>query len=207
LWHIKTLSMNYKTLKIKSLLSIAFTAAVIMTSCKEPAAPVEEPQTEATPSQEELVARGQYLVGIMGCNDCHSPKVFGPQGPTLDTERLLSGHPADLVIGKYDPAIFSDWVLFNHHNTAAAGPWGVSFAANLTSHETGIGNWTLDQFRKALKEGKYKGLDGARMLLPPMPWPNYANISEEDLEAIFTYLKSTKPVQNIVPAPIPPAGA
>lgn len=112
-----------------------------------------------------------------------------------------------MVIGKYDPALFSDWVLFNHHNTAAAGPWGVSYAANLTSDETGIGNWTLDQFRKALKEGKYKGLDGARMLLPPMPWPNFIRMTDADVEAIFVYLKSTKPVKNVVPAPIPPAGA
>jgi hypothetical protein len=87
------------------------------------------------------------------------------------------------------------------HNTAAVGPWGVSYAANLTSDPTGIGNWTLDQFKKALREGKYKGLDGARMLLPPMPWPNFTKLSDADTEAIFAYLKSTTPVNNLVPSP------
>jgi mono/diheme cytochrome c family protein len=198
--------MNFNKLKFKTLTFVS-AASIMIVACSQPTPPVVEEQKPAAPTREELVAQGEYLVGIMGCNDCHSPKVFGPQGPSLDPEKLLSGHPAELVIGKYDPAVFSDWVLFNHHNTAAAGPWGVSFAANLTSDETGIGNWTLDQFRKALKEGKYKGLDGARMLLPPMPWPNYVNLTEADLEAIFAYLKSTKPVKNLVPAPIPPAGA
>jgi mono/diheme cytochrome c family protein len=198
--------MNFNKFKFK-ILTLLSAASLLLVSCSQPTPTVVEEQKSAAPSGEELVAQGEYLVGIMGCNDCHSPKVFGPQGPSPDPDKLLSGHPADLVIGKYDPALFSDWVLFNHHNTAAAGPWGVSFAANLTSDETGIGNWTLDQFRKALKEGKYKGLDGARMLLPPMPWPNYVNLTEADLEAIFAYLKSTKPVKNLVPAPIPPAGA
>ncbi len=88
--------------------------------------------------------------------------------------------------------------------TSAVGPWGVSFAANLTSDPTGIGSWTEENFKRALKEGKYKGMPGGRTLLPPMPWQNFANISDEDVSAIFAYLKSTKPVKNVVPAPIPP---
>lgn len=200
--------MKIKTLKIKNLVFFGFIATATMIACSQPKSDetADTAQKPQEPTQEELVAKGQYLVGIMGCNDCHSPKVFGPQGPTLDPERILSGHPAELAPGKFDPAIFADWVLFNHHNTAAAGPWGISFSGNLTSDETGIGNWSFDQFKKAMKEGKYKGLDGGRMLLPPMPWPNYANITDEDLQAIFAYLKSTKPVRNVVPAPVPPAG-
>ena len=87
------------------------------------------------------------------------------------------------------------------------GPWGTSFAANLTPDETGIGNWSFGQFKKALTEGKAKGLDGGRMLLPPMPWPNYVSMQEADLRAIFAYLKSIPPVKNIVPAPVPPTSA
>ena len=85
-------------------------------------------------------------------------------------------------------------------------PWkpGDTFAANITSHETGIGNWTEEQFRKAFTEGKSKGLEGTRPILPPMPWANYINIVDEDLKAIFAYLKSTNPVENAVPNPIPP---
>jgi hypothetical protein len=89
-------------------------------------------------------------------------------------------------------------------NTAVAGPWGVSFSANLTADSTGIGNWTEAQFAIALRQGKSKGLEGNRMLLPPMPWPNYVNLTDADLKAMFTYLKSTKPIKNVVPAPIPP---
>lgn len=154
-------------------------------------------------SKDSLVKRGRYLVDMMGCNDCHSPKVMGPQGPMVDTARILSGHPASMPVAKVDLAELGNWLLFSHSATAVAGPWGVSFSANLTSDPSGIGNWTEKQFFTALRKGKYKGLEGARDLLPPMPWQNYNNATDEDLRAIFTYLKSTKPVNNIVPAPIP----
>jgi hypothetical protein len=157
------------------------------------------------PTADQLEKRGEYLVTIMGCNDCHSPKSMGPQGPQLVPELILSGYPADRPQLKVEPAAFKKgWVLLNGDLTSAAGPWGVSFAANLTSDPTGIGSWTEENFKRALKEGKFKGMPGGRTLLPPMPWQNYANISDEDVSAIFAYLKSTKPVKNVVPAPIPP---
>lgn len=156
------------------------------------------------PPDQALIKKGEYLVGIMGCNDCHSPKTMGPQGPEPVAGKLLSGYPADRPIPARNAAALKDWVLFNGDNTAAAGPWGVSFAANLTSDATGIGNWTEEQFKRALTQGKYKGLATNRTLLPPMPWPNYRNLKDEDLKAIFAYLKATKPVANVVPAPIPP---
>ena len=89
--------------------------------------------------------------------------------------------------------------------TTAVGPWGVSFASNITSDDTGIGNWSLEQFKISLTKGRFKGLENGRDLLPPMPWQNFANLTNEDLKAIYTYLQSTKPVKNVVPAPIPPA--
>jgi hypothetical protein len=88
--------------------------------------------------------------------------------------------------------------------TAAAGPWGVSFAANLTPDGTGLGNWSLDNFKKAIRNGKAKGIDAGRNLLPPMPWQNFASLTDEDLESIFEYLRTIKPVKNIVPDPIAP---
>lgn len=97
-----------------------------------------------------------------------------------------------------------DWVLFAQDQTSAAGPWGVSFAANLTSDETGIGNWTEEQFFMAIRKGKSKGLEGSRNLLPPMPWQVYSGMTNTDLKAIYEYLQATKPVSNIVPAPIAP---
>jgi mono/diheme cytochrome c family protein len=156
-------------------------------------------------SPEEIVKRGEYLVTIMGCNDCHSPKKMGPNGPEIIPELLLSGYPADRTLVKFDsPLIKEGFGMFYPDLTAAAGPWGVSFAANLTPDQSGIGTWTEEQFKKALMQGKFKGLDGTRMLLPPMPWFNYTELNDEDASAIFAYLKSIKPVINVVPQPIPP---
>jgi len=153
----------------------------------------------------DKVKRGQQLVASVGCNDCHSPKIMTDRGPEADPERRLSGHPSQEGLPPYDTETAKAYVLFNMGLTAAIGPWGTSFAANLTPDETGIGNWTESQFLKAIKEGKFKGMDGTRPLLPPMPWTEYRNFPDEDLAAIFAYLKTIKPVDNVVPAAIPPA--
>ncbi len=130
---------------------------------------------------------------------------MGPQGPELIAGLMLSGYPADRPLPKVaKEALKSGWVLLVEDLTAAAGPWGVSFAANLTSDQTGIGNWPEENFKRALKQGKYKGLEGSRTLLPPMPWVNFINISDDDVSAIFAYLKSTNPVKNVVPFAIAP---
>ena len=182
---------------------LLITLVLLLTGCRnnsKTAAP-----ESAGLSAAQLVQRGEYLVTIMGCNDCHSPKEMGPQGPVLIADLILSGYPAARPFEKVEPELIKKgWILFNADLTAAAGPWGVSFAANLTSDQTGIGNWTEENFKRALKEGKYKGLEVSRMLLPPMPWSNFAVISDEDISAIFQYLKSTKPVSNVVPAAISP---
>jgi hypothetical protein len=188
--------------KTSILFTLAASALVMTMSCSQES---KEAVTPKAPTPEEVVKRGEYLVGIMGCNDCHSPKRMGPKGPENIPELMLSGFPGDSTIGKFDTKIIKDgYSVFYPGLTAAAGPWGVSFAANLTPDETGIGNWTEEQFKKAIKEGKYKGIDGTRPLLPPMPWGNYAQLSDEDAHAMFMYLKSIKPVKNIVPMPIAP---
>lgn len=156
---------------------------------------------------DELVNRGEYLVTIMGCNDCHTPKVMTDHGPDLDRTRLMSGHPAGVPLAPIkdkEAVVTGQWVMMHPLVTAFAGPWGISYAANLTPDDTGIGSWSLEQFKKAVTEGKSKGLDGGRMLLPPMPWQNLTKISDDDLKAVFAYLKSLPPVKNIVPAPAPP---
>lgn len=163
------------------------------------------PDKPAPISQDSLINRGRYLVGIMGCNDCHTPTVMTPQGPQPDSAHLFSGHPAALKLPPVDPSKVPGYVLFSLAGTSMVGPWGTSYSANISSDATGIGNWSEAQFFKAMREGKYKGMDGGRELLPPMPWPAYAKASDEDLRAIFAYLKSTPPVENIVPAPLPPA--
>ena len=155
-------------------------------------------------SEDSLKIRGKYLVTIMVCNDCHTPKKMGPFGPEEDTALLLSGHPSNMPLPQIDNKALQSWVLFNHQTTAMVGPWGTSYAANLTSDSSGIGSWSEKQFFTAIRKGKYKGLESGRTLLPPMPWTSYAHASDEDLRAIFVYLKSTRPVKNVVPAPIPP---
>ena len=156
-------------------------------------------------SGEELVVRGAYLVTIMGCNDCHSPKQMGANGPELIPELLLSGYPGDRPILDLQTEMTGQgFATFYPDLTGSAGPWGMSFAANLTPDATGIGTWSEEQFKKAMKEGKFKGLDGTRKLLSPMPTENFKDIKDEDISAIFAYLKSLPPVKNVVPAAIPP---
>ena len=183
---------------------ILFTAfASITASCNTRIAAEAAP---AVITKDSLVKRGAYLVTVMGCDDCHSPKRMGLHGPEVIPELRLSGYQQNIPLPPVNSSeIKKGWVLFSPDLTAAAGPWGVSFAANLTSDPTGIGNWTELQFRKALREGKFKGLDNTRPLLPPMPWPNFGQLTDTDIKAVFTFLQSTRPVKNIVPAPQQPA--
>jgi hypothetical protein len=151
---------------------------------------------------------GEHLVTIAACHDCHSPKKMTPQGMELDSSRLLSGHSAqNSAVNASQKNLESTGYIVTKDLTRWAGPWGVSFTANLTSDETGIGNWTEQQFFKAIREGKYKGMDNTRPLLPPMPWPMYKNMTDDELKAIFAYLKTTKPIENRVPPPQPPSAA
>ncbi len=175
-----------------------------LTEENTPAIPVN---TSAEPSKDEMVKRGKYLVAVIGCGDCHTPKKMTDQGPVPDMDRFLSGYDASQPLGNFDKNITKtgQWVVFNGQLTAAAGPWGVSFAANLTPDATGLGNWKLENFKKAIREGKYKGMDNTRPLLPPMPWQNFANLEDADLEAMFAYLQSITPIKNLVPNAMPPS--
>lgn len=149
-----------------------------------------------------LVARGEYLVNAIGCADCHSPKRMGPNGPEIIPELHLSGFPQNGTLPPIDiSAVDNGWALFAPDLTSAIGPWGQSFTANITSDPSGIGNWAEENFVRAIRNGKYKGLEESRDLLPPMPWTIYKNLTDEDLRSIYYYLKTTKPVYNVVPAP------
>jgi hypothetical protein len=158
-------------------------------------------------TNKEKIAEGKYLVDFGGCNDCHSPKVFTNLGPISDKTRLLSGHPAEEKLKLKDLQVLSsNWIHSNLSGTAWVGSWGVSFAANLTPDgETGLGNWNEEVFIKTFWTGKHMGI--GRNLLPPMPWQAIGQLNNEDLKAIFAYLKSLTPVKNQVPDPIPPNGS
>jgi mono/diheme cytochrome c family protein len=195
--------MKKPTFQIFALIGISF--ILFNTSCTNKQQSAKEETEVADTKPEDVIKHGEYLVTIMGCNDCHSPKQMGAQGPEVISELMLSGYPADRPVVKFtDPMLKEGFGMFYPDLTAAAGPWGVSFAANITPDETGIGNWSEEQFKKALTEGKYKGLEEGRMLLPPMPWFNYKSMADTDVNAIYTYLMSINPVSNVVPSPVSP---
>jgi hypothetical protein len=195
-----------KNIKVNFLSFYILCAITIAYSCNNQQGTPINHQMPQESNLEDTINQGEYLVTIMGCNDCHSPKKMGPKGPELIQELMLSGYPSDRpTVNFNNPMIGKGFAMFYPDLTATIGPWGTSFAGNLTPDETGIGNWSEEQFKKALTQGLYKGLEGGRMLLPPMPWNHYAYLKDEDVTAIFLYLKSIKPVRNIVPAAIPPS--
>jgi mono/diheme cytochrome c family protein len=123
------------------------------------------------------MARGQYLVTISGCNDCHTPGYFLGKP---DMNRFLGGSDVGFEI----PGL------------------GVFLGRNLTpDKETGIGTWTTEQIVTALQSGVRP--DG-RMLAPIMPYHAFAHLTKEDATAIADYLKTIKPVQHAVPGPFGP---
>lgn len=192
---------------MKAFIPILLAAGLVwLANACTPAKPGGRSTIAASASKDSLVKRGAYLVSTMGCNDCHSPKKMTPMGPVVDSSCMLSGFPSNAPVPVPGPNdIKNGLVVFNADLTACNGPWGTTFSANITSDASGIGGWKLEQFKNALRHGKYKGLDAERMIMPPMPWENYKNLDDRDMEAIFDYLQSTKPVNNIVPT-FRPAG-
>src|SRR5690242_1674652 len=109
---------------LSSMLVLMFVATIA--AAGGPAAP----RAASTP---ERVERGRYLVEISGCHDCHSPKADAQNTP--DARRLLSGRPQTTV----PPVQGKGEIRASLDLTAWAGPWGNSFAANLTpDRETGL---------------------------------------------------------------------
>jgi len=125
-------------------------------------------------SHDAQVARGKYLVAIMGCSDCHTP---GGLTPHPDMALYLAGSDADFIV----PGL------------------GAFTPSNLTSDKaTGLGAWTHDQIVAALTTGKRP--DG-RVLSPAMPWIDFANLSKADADAIADYLQSLPPISRKIPGP------
>jgi len=162
----------------------------------------------STPAKTDAVKRGEYLVSIAACSGCHTPMKMGPQGPEPDMTRFLSGHPEQ--VGSLPPAKpQGPWLWAGAAtNTAFAGPWGISYAANLTpDRNTGLGIWDETMFVTAIRTGRHMGT--SRPIMPPMPWPAFRNATDEDLKAIYAYLRTIQPVSNHVPdgqpAPAPTA--
>lgn len=158
--------------------------------------------SDTTATADDPVSRGKYLTTIGGCNDCHSPKIMTAQGPAVDATKILSGHPANSTL---PPIVKSDWFQMAPDLTAFVGPWGISYAANLTSDSaTGIGAWPEETFIQTIRTGKHLGNPNGRNILPPMPWEEVAKMTDEDLKAVYAYLQSLPPINNKVPQPVAP---
>ncbi len=111
------------------------------------------------------VEYGAYLAGpVAHCMECHTP--FGPMGPMLDTDLGRGG--------------------FEFH-----GPWGISVASNITSHEDGLAGYSDDEVAAMIVQGMRP--DGSPMF-PPMPYGFLANMTDDDLAAIILYLRSLPPL-------------
>jgi mono/diheme cytochrome c family protein len=185
---------------VASLAIIVAANAARPVASKNPASPAPQ-MTRA-----EQVERGKYLVTIGGCHDCHTPWVMQPNGkPGPDMTRALSGHPQQFPIKEQNKFTSDRWGYAGAAtNTAFSGPWGVSFAANLTPDvHTGTGIWTFDIFKNTIRNGRHWGV--GRPLNPPMPWFNYREMTDQDLAAVFAYTRTLKPISNKVQEPLPPS--
>lgn len=187
---------------------VTCTVAVVLALSAAPTAGKKTKQPSVAELQKELqtrrVARGQYIVNTAGCHDCHTPWKMGPKGPEPDMTLALSGHPESMKLPPPPKLGDGPWVwTASGTNTAFAGPWGVSYTANLTPDKlTGLGIWTEDIFIKTIRTGRHWGV--SRPILPPMPWSVYRNMTDEDLKSVFAYLRTIKPIKNQVPEPVPP---
>lgn len=203
--------MSAKQKTFTALVMTLIVAAVLALSVGSLAARKTKPAPAAAISQDDLqarrVARGMYIVNTSGCHDCHTPWKNGPKGPEPDMTLALSGHPESLKLPPPPKLGDGPWVwTAAGTNTAFAGPWGVSYTANLTPDKmTGIGIWTEDIFVKTIRSGRHWGV--SRPILPPMPWTVYRNMTDEDLKSVFAYLRTIKPIKNQVPDPLPPTPA
>jgi mono/diheme cytochrome c family protein len=198
--------MNLALLSSKSSLLTALALQVAI-GLAAPAARADDAAQAAAPAQPTgaQLERGRYLVTTSGCHDCHTPWKMGAQGPEPDMSRMLSGHPQEVVMPPAPRLPEGPWVgTMAATNTAWSGPWGTSFTANLTpDRETGLGRWTFENFREAIRTGRHMGR--GRPILPPMPYPMYRHMTDEDLAAIFAYLQTIPAIQNRVPDPLPPS--
>src|SRR5262245_20284319 len=117
------------------------------------------------------VKRGDYLVTIGHCMECHSPFEKG----RTDYSRLGKG-------GRH----FSP-----DEARGLPSAWKGSTASNITSHRTaGIGAWSDAEIKRAITQGISR--DG-RKLQPPMAFDFYKRMTEVDLNAIVAYLRTVPP--------------
>jgi len=186
--------MKLKYLLPTAIIALAGAALLVGSAPKAKAKPETQLSTQ--------IQRGEYLVKFGDCATCHTPLKFGPNGPEPDKTRFLSGHPeaAKLPPPDLKPG---PWFAATAGMTAWAGPWGISYAANITPDKnTGIGIWTEQMFLSAMRTGKHMG--AGRPILPPMPWQSIGTLNDDDIKAIYAYLQTVPAITNHVPEPATP---
>jgi hypothetical protein len=184
---------------------VSFAAVAALVACKPDKHEVQTQSPEA--ANAERVKHGETLVRMGGCSDCHTPMAFDAKlgMPVPIKERFLSGHPEGAPDPTGNPGK-GDQAVIGPTFTSFRLPFGVVYSANLTSdRETGLGTWSEAQFKRVMRSGVHKGDPDGRPVLPPMPWMNLSQSSDEDLGAIFAFLQSLPPVKNKVPDPAVPA--
>jgi mono/diheme cytochrome c family protein len=172
-----------------SILVLALAAGIAAQQQQQPAAAPYPPAKPEKIAPAGTAARGGQLVMLGGCHDCHTPKK--PNGE-IDYSRSLMGHPQNAPLA---PVVVGG-ASTNMQLTSWRGPWGMTLARNITpDKETGIGAWTVEDFKKTIRTGiNPKG----EVLRPPMPIPTLQNVPDADLEAMFMYLRTVKPIRNLV---------
>jgi mono/diheme cytochrome c family protein len=141
---------------------------------KQTLPPAYKVRSVPQPDLSDPVKRGQYLVTIGNCAECHTP---------FD-EKQLGRLPGMTLAG----------------GQVMKGPWGEVAAANLTSDPSGISYYDEAMFIETIRNGQVK----ARKLNSIMPWGYFRNMTDEDLKAIFAYLRTLTPVKHAVDNGEPP---
>jgi mono/diheme cytochrome c family protein len=163
-----------KFMAILALFCFIATAAYF-SSCK---GKKEETQTSnGADSMKLVLERGKYLVeNVAGCVDCHSKRDFTKySGPVVPGTEYGGG------------------MVFDQHFAIP----GVVYSRNITpDNETGIGTWTDEEILRAMTQGISKNGD---TLFPLMPYANYNHMAKSDLLSIIAFLRTTKPIKNVVP--------
>lgn len=135
------------------------------------------------PADKDAVERGANMVELLGCASCHSSGAFDG---TPDMDKVMAGSNTGIAftnpLGDRFP--------------------GVIYPSNITpDEETGIGLWSDRQIANAIRAGT--GRHGERRIVS-MPWPGYARLTDDDVEAMVAYLRSIKPIRNEVPEEVRP---
>ena len=127
------------------------------------------------PDQGDVLAYGAYMTNAAGCGECHTPQ---DMGTPVEGMEFAGGFEFRMP------------------------PFGTVRSANLTPHQTGLANWTEEQFVNRFKmyaDSSYVAHEvGAGEFQTVMPWMMYATMEETDLKAIYAYLRTLTPVENVV---------